>query len=522
MKPLDYINIVVLTSFTLLSHAVYADKKDFQLPPQNFQLNDIAIVNNILKLEKVSGVKLNNKFKRVEIRSTPVVKKRIFNLRQKLLKPNAVKLIGNRPTFNIGVTDVFNKPLSTLAATKKPSNILAKSRLQKSKTQRELSTLKRMTQALGRPMKSGLSSCNANSRRFNWRSRGKVSPVKDQRGCGSCWAFGAMGAFESNYAIVNNRIIDSSEQHVLNCSNAGSCGGGWPADALENLKDEGTATERRYPYTANNKVCKTTTPTPLHWGTWGYVNGGNPSVNQIKRDLCKYGALSTTVRATPLFKAYTNGVFNENNTGKINHAVVIVGWDDVKRAWLIKNSWGTGWGENGYMWIKYGANKIGNWSNWVQTFDNRILADDCLKHNVSQLRVKKVQGRWKIIQGSRWLMDFGNKRNEANKTLNIIKRYRADSQCYVGRPNPSMTYILANGDSPSGRINGEDCIGFNSERLDIKREGSKWLLTDGRSRMKMFNSAREAWTALGTILKHGFKKQCYVGRPNPSFSYFRK
>lgn len=529
MKTQLYQTFALLALIAVIQVANADEKTIKQFNPQYGPIvkQPINITStNIKQMETVSGVKLSNKYRQIEKRSVPAVKKRIKNLRQKLVQPNKTKLIGSRPTFSIGVTEAFKQPLSKLAGTRKPANIKSAARKQNTIAKHDLNVITKMTRALGKPLKNGRSFCSTGAQRFDWRSHGKVSPVKNQGGCGSCWAFGAMGAFEGNYAIVNNKIIDSSEQHILNCSNAGSCGGGWPTNALENLKDEGTATESRYPYTANDLSCSINTPTPLHWGTWGYVNSsGNPSASEIKRDLCKYGPLSTTVRATSLFQAYTNGVFNENDTGSINHAVVIVGWDNTKGsngAWLIKNSWGTNWGDNGYMWIERGSNSIGNWSNWVQTIDSRILADDCLAHNVAQLQVKKVKNRWKIIQGSRWLMDFGNKRNEAEKTLSILRHYRANSQCYVGRPDPSMTYILTNGNSPRGRMNGEDCISFNPDRLDIDRDGTRWLMTDGNSRMKVFNNAREAWTALGIIRKHGFNKQCFVGRPDPSFRYFRK
>jgi hypothetical protein len=69
---------------------------------------------------------------------------------------------------------------------------------------------------------------------------------------------------------------------------------------------------------------------------------------------------------TPAFKAYMSGVFNEGSNADINHAVTLVGWDDSQQAWRIKNSWGTGWGESGYMWIAYTANKIGYAASWVQ------------------------------------------------------------------------------------------------------------------------------------------------------------
>lgn len=92
-----------------------------------------------------------------------------------------------------------------------------------------------------------------------------------------------------------------------------------------------------------------------------------PPVDQLKEALCNYGPLVACVSATDLFSAYTGGVFNENNMGTVNHAVCLVGWDDDRGAWLVKNSWSTSWGEDGYIWVAYGSNSIGYGAAWVQT-----------------------------------------------------------------------------------------------------------------------------------------------------------
>jgi cathepsin L len=215
--------------------------------------------------------------------------------------------------------------------------------------------------------------CFSNLKAWDWRKLKKVTPVRNQLSCGSCWAFATLGAYEGSYAIRNDIRIDSSEQCVLNCSGAGSCAGGWWA--FNFLMVKGTAKEGAYPYNAHDQACLSTIPTPYKAVTWGYVATGStvPSVRQLKEALCKYGPLAVAVRVTPAFQAYVGGVFNENNTGSVNHGVTLIGWDDAKGAWLIKNSWGTGWGstggygtEKGYMWIAYGSNKIGYAAAWVK------------------------------------------------------------------------------------------------------------------------------------------------------------
>ncbi|RYY52143.1 MAG: hypothetical protein EOO05_22295, partial [Chitinophagaceae bacterium] len=122
-------------------------------------------------------------------------------------------------------------------------------------------------------------------------------------------------------------------------------------------------------------ACTESTPgTNYYASDWGIVDPSNDinkiaSVANIKNALCKYGVIAASVYVTPLFQNYASGVFYEfaNNTADpvSNHAIDIVGWDDDKGAWLIKNSWGTDWGEDGYMWIKYNSNNIGRRAAWV-------------------------------------------------------------------------------------------------------------------------------------------------------------
>jgi cathepsin L len=219
--------------------------------------------------------------------------------------------------------------------------------------------------------------CKAANSSFSWRAAGKVTPVKDQI-CGNCWAFAALSAYEASDRIRNNRTLDSSEQYINDCAktdggvDAGSCSGGLAAKALEHIVRDGGVAEATVPYTGTNKAC-TNPSTPENAVAWGFVDPAVdfPTRAQIKEALCKYGPLTTRMRVVSdnIFAFTGTGVYTENvasdNDGG-GHAVAIVGWSDAKQAWLIKNSWGTDWGDGGFGYIGYNSNRIGRHSAWIK------------------------------------------------------------------------------------------------------------------------------------------------------------
>ena len=102
---------------------------------------------------------------------------------------------------------------------------------------------------------------------------------------------------------------------------------------------------------------------------WGYVNepfDKMPSVEKLKSALIEYGPLAAPMWVDHCFSVYKNGVFNGRNSRSINHVVMLLGWDDAKGAWLIKNSWGKNWGEAGFAWVKYDSNNVGLFAAWIQ------------------------------------------------------------------------------------------------------------------------------------------------------------
>jgi C1A family cysteine protease len=234
---------------------------------------------------------------------------------------------------------------------------------------------------------------------FNWTQQGIVSAVQNQAGCGCCWAFATVGAFEAAYAKKHRVLIGASEQYLLDCTKgvlldsaggpqAWDCGGGWWAFDLlwsEKVNNPGLPRRSNLAYTAQRQACPADIDKPYEVANWGFVSKTGqdiPSDDAIKEALCKYGPLVAAVTAytewmgnsgTVLsdFPNLPNGQLDDTPDHKLSHAIVIVGWDDNRGAWLIKNSWGPTCGisingvPSGFMYVKYKSNNIGYSAAWV-------------------------------------------------------------------------------------------------------------------------------------------------------------
>ncbi len=153
----------------------------------------------------------------------------------------------------------------------------------------------------------------------------------------------------------------------------------------------------------------------------------------------------------------------------------------------------------------------------------RSAQEDCIAFNPRNVDVRQVNGSWKIVEGNHWMFDFGNKRDEARTAYRIIRHYNTDKSCFVGRPNPSFTYMLSANRAPSGAMRGEDCIAFNPRHIVVKRINGSWKIVEGSHWMFDFGNKRdEAEQSAAIIRKYGFTQACYVGRPHPSFKYLRR
>jgi len=216
---------------------------------------------------------------------------------------------------------------------------------------------------------------------FDWRTQAAVSPVQYQgTECGSCWCFAGVAAFESSYLLqtsVKPDAVDASEQYILNCSESGGCDGDFYETVWEFMEDKihgGTATRREVPYKQDVEDCPKGVKPRYFVQSYHFVDEETvlPTRKAIKEALCDYGPLAVAVWVDRDFAWYQGGVYRTFQSDpkpadkNLNHDVLIVGWDDAKNAWLIKNSYGTDWGEEGYVWIDYDSNNVGAYAAWVK------------------------------------------------------------------------------------------------------------------------------------------------------------
>lgn len=224
---------------------------------------------------------------------------------------------------------------------------------------------------------------------LDWRSYGGasyVTPVRNQGSCGSCWAFAATAALESQALIDGNAPgtdVNLAEQTLVSCSGAGSCSGGYIDSAADYIRDTGIPPEGCFPYTGTTSACSNACPTTLHSITgWLWVTTWSPTVEALKNGLATYGPLITTMDVYTDFYYYKSGVYSyTSGSYEGGHAVLIVGFSDDGQYFIVKNSWGTGWGEAGYFRIAYselaGLAQFGGYSIAYDRYEGPTAPPPC-------------------------------------------------------------------------------------------------------------------------------------------------
>ena len=215
---------------------------------------------------------------------------------------------------------------------------------------------------------------------YDWRDHGNVvGPVKNQEQCGSCWAFSAVGALESQVTKVTGTPVVLSEQEMVDCVKnvpspdkssvcCSGCEGGEMYSVyqylIENNSDDDT--EAQYPYKAVDQDCQVL-PSTVQIKLKNYVSLPIGDENSIKIALYNHGPISVGVNANQDWQLYSKGIYNpseqacDSSSSSMDHGVILVGYgnEDGLDYWIVRNSWGEDWGEAGYMRLGRGHNACG-------------------------------------------------------------------------------------------------------------------------------------------------------------------
>jgi cathepsin F len=198
---------------------------------------------------------------------------------------------------------------------------------------------------------------------FNWAlNTSIVTPVKNQGECGSCWAFSATENIESVWALAGNKLVSLAPQQIVDCdTNDEGCNGGFPYGAYEYvISAGGLELETDYPYTAKNGKCKfNKADVAASIASWAYITQ-NGDESLLAPAVYNEAPLSICVDAVT-WQTYTSGIITKNCGQQLDHCVQLTGWNQSGSTpyWIIRNSWGTSWGNAGFIYVEQGKNLCG-------------------------------------------------------------------------------------------------------------------------------------------------------------------
>lgn len=383
-------------------------------------------------------------------------------------------------------------------------------------------------------------------KRFDWRDLGNVlTSVKDQGSCGSCVAFATAAAIEAQYRIQNynnsQNTVDLSEASLFftaqrQCNKDDNRYGWNCSSAMEAAKKEGICLEYNYPYIPINQEAHMSEGSNRILKIEDYKVTAD--INQMKRWIIENGPLVSRYDYYSDFYSFwyycqnETDVYTRSILGSFEggHVICIVGYDDNKKAWICKNSWGSSEAHpSGYFYMGYGECRIdANMYLPVGVYDK--ITYDVISYNPANLKIVKETTDWLLTDGRSRMKIFATEEDALNG-LRIAKRHTR--QCFVGRSNKRSNrkdFILSywDGDSglPSEPLTKTDIIPYNPQNVSARYNAEKgyWEIIEKERRVSFFAKAKikqimfiadnmaDALAMLAIVEKHS--KSCFIGRDN--------
>lgn len=214
---------------------------------------------------------------------------------------------------------------------------------------------------------------------WDWREEGGVTPIKFQASCGACWVFGTMAMVEGNIKAINGTEYDLSEEHAKECNweslhGINPCDGGYTDQVINVFTRDGMVMEDIAGYHSTWRGCNQSWTPALRMTGWNLISVGTADTDVLKNYIYNYGPVVSTMDGSCL-DAYYGGVITQHGF-RTSHIVSIVGWNDTmphdigQGAWIVKNSWGDWWGDDGYFYVAYGRANIAKHTSVMSGYED--------------------------------------------------------------------------------------------------------------------------------------------------------